>query len=80
MFLFFEVVLSRWRLPLLWPGGRTDALSVHLAMLGMFVIHQDLGWYAMAGWPLIWLQLVILIGGISLVAWYLYRRDWTFAL
>ncbi len=82
LFLFFEVVLSRWRLPLLVAWGQNPMLLyvLHLAMLGMFVLPQDLGWYAMAGWPLIWLQLVILIGGISLVAWYLYRRDWTFAL
>jgi len=82
LFLLFEVFLSRWRLALLVAWGQNPLLLyvLHLVFLGVFVLPRDLGWYVMAGWSLIAVHLVILIGGISLVALYLYRKAWTFAL
>lgn len=82
VYLGFHLLLSGRRLSLLVAWGQNPLLLyvLHLGLLGIFVLPSSLGWYAMAQWPLILAQLALLIGAISAVAWYLYRRRWTLVL
>jgi len=82
VYLAFHWALARRRLSLLVAWGQNPLLLyvLHMVLLGAFVLPPRLGWYAMAGWPLIAVQLSLLMGALSAVAWYLYRKGWTLAL
>ena len=82
LYLGFHWALVRRRLALLVAWGQNPLLLyvLHMVLLGAFVLPPNLGWYAMAGWPLIAVQLSLLMGALSAVAWYLYRKGRTLAL
>jgi len=82
LFLVSNWVLGRLDLRLLVAWGQNPLLLyvLHLALLGVLVLPGRVGWYSMASPTLMAAQLAGLLGIISLIAWWLYRRGVVLAL
>jgi predicted acyltransferase len=69
-------------LPLLAMWGQNSLVlyTLHSLLLGLMVLPGNPGWYAEAPAWLVGIQILGLLGIMSLVSWYLHRKGFVFAL
>jgi len=84
LFAAFHWLAERRRLtlPILSMWGQNPLLLyvLHLLLLGLVVLPGISDWYTDApGW-LVGAQILALLGGLSWISWYLYRKAFVFAL
>ena len=84
LFAAFHWLAERRRLtlPILSVWGQNPLLLyvLHLLLLSLVALSDIPGWYADAPAWLVAAQLLVLLGGLSWAAWYLYRKAFVFAL